>query len=376
MPAPDGVESSSDRKQNVGIIIEFEQVDWIYVVHPGALRRIIMNIFGNAMKYTDNGSITIRLETADDEKAEAQQHLLRRKVHLVVSDTGKGMSEEFMRSRLYRPFSQEDTSTLGTGLGLSIVRSMVRSLGGDLNIRTKLGEGTSVTVALFLDRPGIDTISITQSNADCLWTKYPSRNIAIFGYTLGSADSGRWRSVARYITDWFGLKLVSWPFNGEVDVLLGDSDQMNTNPPEGAMRPLSFLLFLNPGANGLGGHIQLSSSFLVSYIRWPCGPHKLAARLLECLDGVIPMASADVLEPPPSAPSTGNLQPGNVSLYDSGRRSAIAADPLTCAKAPYSDLILQLRRRSVPPSASYDDRTVLPATIKNILVVEDNLINL
>ncbi len=89
----------------------------------GAIRRIIMNIFGNANKYTDAGFIMAQLRIREIDKvnhATAEiscQHVLVMR----IIDSGRGMSTEYMERKLYTPFAQEDSFAPGIGLGLSIV---------------------------------------------------------------------------------------------------------------------------------------------------------------------------------------------------------------------------------------------------------------
>src|SRR4051794_2938252 len=83
--------------------------------NSGAVRRVMMNIFGNAQKYTESGYIFVQLRMikAPDSTTEM--------VSLRIRDTGRGMSSEYMERKLYHPFAQEDTFAPGVGLGLSIV---------------------------------------------------------------------------------------------------------------------------------------------------------------------------------------------------------------------------------------------------------------
>jgi hypothetical protein len=67
-----------------------------------------------------------------------------------VVDSGKGMSEDFQKNRLFTPFSQEDSFQPGTGLGLSIVRQIVDSLGGTIDIKSVQDVGTEVEVRMSL----------------------------------------------------------------------------------------------------------------------------------------------------------------------------------------------------------------------------------
>lgn len=94
-------QSSSQNRPEVDVTIDIARNDWVYQTQPGALRRIIMNVFGNAMKYTDTGRVSIHLAKAENRLQRGEDI-----VTLTVSDTGRGMSEEFLGGRLYVPFAQ------------------------------------------------------------------------------------------------------------------------------------------------------------------------------------------------------------------------------------------------------------------------------
>jgi signal transduction histidine kinase len=123
--------------QNVAVILDFDyQKDWNYVTQPGALRRILMNVLGNSLKYTASGCICVRLgvENFDDPIGELSSIM-----SLSVSDTGRGISHDFLREKLFNPFSQEDYLSTGCGLGLSIVKSLVNTLKGNLEVQSEQG---------------------------------------------------------------------------------------------------------------------------------------------------------------------------------------------------------------------------------------------
>ncbi len=109
------------------------------------LRQIMVNIIGNAVKYTlENGNISVSISQyylSDNSK----------KVWLSFkcSDTGIGMNEDFLK-RIFLPFERELNSTTekieGTGLGMSIVKNLVDSMGGDIKVESKEGEGSVFTL--------------------------------------------------------------------------------------------------------------------------------------------------------------------------------------------------------------------------------------
>lgn len=86
----------------------------------GALRRIVMNLFGNAQKFTQSGYILVELRIVEEVTGDPTIISIP-VLELKIRDSGKGMSSEFMERKLYHPFCQEDTFTPGVGLGLSIV---------------------------------------------------------------------------------------------------------------------------------------------------------------------------------------------------------------------------------------------------------------
>lgn len=118
-------------------------------IQPGAWRRIVMNIVGNSLKYTDQGLITISLKISefdDDPLESGEQGQDALSITLTVKDSGIGMSNEFLHNRLFKPFSQEDSFASGSGLGLSIVDQIVKSLGGYVDVSSTRGFGTTITV--------------------------------------------------------------------------------------------------------------------------------------------------------------------------------------------------------------------------------------
>lgn len=136
--------------KNVAVILDFDyQADWIYVVQPGVLRRILMNVLGNSLKYTQAGCIRVRLSVRDTATRGGNS---TDTITLSMSDTGKGISKDFMRKRLFIPFSQEDHLSTGCGLGLSIVKALTTTLNGTIEVRSEQGVGTTVSVNIPLSR--------------------------------------------------------------------------------------------------------------------------------------------------------------------------------------------------------------------------------
>jgi polar amino acid transport system substrate-binding protein len=113
---------------------------------PGRLRQVLVNLVGNAVKFTEKGEVVLRAVmsgTPNDPECEHQDKVW---LHFSVSDTGIGLPSEAM-VRLFRPFSQADGSTTrrfgGTGLGLSISKKLVELMGGQIGVESQAGVGST-----------------------------------------------------------------------------------------------------------------------------------------------------------------------------------------------------------------------------------------
>jgi len=106
-------------------------------------RQIIINLIGNAIKFTEHGVVKLTAERFREKDREF--------VEFAISDTGIGMTPE-QCAKLFQPFSQADSSTTrrygGTGLGLAISKSLCTLLGGELRVESALDQGSTFTVVL------------------------------------------------------------------------------------------------------------------------------------------------------------------------------------------------------------------------------------
>ena len=130
---------------------------------PTRIRQVLLNLVGNAVKFTENGRIVVRVMPAE-QTAQAPAAEPAREIVLQVQDTGIGISEE-AQSRLFQPFVQGESGTTrkygGTGLGLVICRRLVELMGGSLTLNSTLGEGTTFTAIIPL--PLAESIEVDET---------------------------------------------------------------------------------------------------------------------------------------------------------------------------------------------------------------------
>ena len=119
-----------------------------YRFDPLVFRQLLLNLLGNAVKYTGPGG-KISLEIAEEAPAPAGYA----SISIRVRDNGIGMSRDFV-ARIFEPFERENNSTLsrvpGNGLGMAICKGIVEAMGGTIDIQTEQGKGTEIIIHLFL----------------------------------------------------------------------------------------------------------------------------------------------------------------------------------------------------------------------------------
>lgn len=123
------------------------------------VRQVLLNLVSNAVKFTIQGGVTVKLSTYNRNTEQQQKPKILR---IEIIDTGIGMTEE-AKHKVFERFAQADTSTTrhfgGTGLGLAISQNLVNLMSGKLSVQSQPGEGTKVSVTLPLPQAQLTEIA-------------------------------------------------------------------------------------------------------------------------------------------------------------------------------------------------------------------------
>ncbi|KAL4995058.1 hypothetical protein BDV10DRAFT_175544 [Aspergillus recurvatus] len=297
--------------KQVTIIFDIQEADeWRFYTQAGCWRRIMLNIFSNALKYTHRGFVYIGLKVAEAEAPRRESNDssesvpdAKYTVTLTVKDTGQGIGAAFLRNGLFIPFSQEDALAPGSGLGLSIVRKALASLHGTIELSSEKDKGTEVTiqVPMSLVPATSDESSSTTAAYRSIRKKAQGKTLGLvgFGSSLTSErDATLSNSLTRLCEDWFHLNVERLTLNDDppaacdfylmVHTDLDDPDAegnqvLNLDKPS-KVSPL-IVICQSPEA----AHTMYARSMsrrpkdIVEFISQPCGPRKLAKTMELCL---------------------------------------------------------------------------------------------
>jgi len=165
----DAIEIVAEKADEKGIAIYSFFDEAIYpemMGDPFRIKQVLTNLLSNAIKFTEKGSITISctLQKQDEQ---------RQYLHLAVTDTGIGMTEEFLE-HLFDKFTQEDETIArrfgGTGLGMSIIKQLVELMNGTVEVQSRKNAGTKVTVTMPFEKGKVNATAkiIAAADADLL----------------------------------------------------------------------------------------------------------------------------------------------------------------------------------------------------------------
>lgn len=286
-------------RPDVELIIDISDQDWTYWCEPGSIRRIVMNLVGNALKYTNAGFVHVKLET-QIAKVDGIEYGI-----LTVADSGQGISSAYLKDNLYNPFSQESNQAPGVGLGLSLVKSIVNKIYGHIHIESTVDVGTKATVKFPLTRTplsdsipqdpashwkldiGLNGDKVTKTTTDTLKR---SKSIALYQHEETEATNDQQeasrllrKSLTAYLGSWSGNPVVQWEDGRTADIVVVEESALEAllklSPRLSAQDCQTNILVLRGTASK-----NIATSRNMEDVRHPIGPHKLARALQACLD--------------------------------------------------------------------------------------------
>lgn len=332
------------KHSQVAVILDVKMRNYNFITQPGAFRRVIMNLLGNALKYTSHGYVHVTLEASEPEKAPDSDTAPKSTITLTVADTGKGISSEFLRSKLFTPFTQENSLSSGTGLGLAIVKSIVSLLEGEIAIDSEVGRGTSkfscpipaysytdhpqevkVTLPLLRELPQMSdstspksVTSLSRNNDQsiaALRSRVIGQTVSLHGFDLNTPDPlvrqmGQLlkESITTFLTEWYGLRVI--PTTRHANIIIANeiapTTASNLAYQLSTQRKSPTVLVLCSHSSRFDRSIPTDTvTKSIGYVAKPVGPLKLARALVQCLDGVPPVVTPSVSEPRPPAEGAG-----------------------------------------------------------------------
>lgn len=308
-----GDAKSSDGDKNVSIVVDISKAQdshWIFRTQAGAWRRILSNLFNNSLKYTSSGFIQVKL---DSEPLPSKEKGGSSKVTLSVTDSGKGMTKEYLDNRLFTPFAQEDSLQPGTGLGLAIISAIIKSMGGTIEVESEEGKGTKTTVTLELMHIAVKEEDVDRSVITSCANKTKGMKIGFVGFDADSykkepqpgtrsPENGLHRFMASFHTmckSWFSMDMqISEGIDQTgVDVFLTTEkglelvqtqleERMKNKSDKDAQNELADipLLVICNSVSAANAMMHHPRSHVTGVLSQPCGPRKLAKSLTLCLE--------------------------------------------------------------------------------------------
>ena len=117
------------------------------------LKQVLKNLVGNAIRFTGKGMVSITVSCIDKKEGKAT-------IHFSIKDTGIGISDEG-KEKIFLPYQQLHETTRGVGLGLTISRQLVALMGGELNVKSELGKGSTFYFSINFETKGYDSKELT-----------------------------------------------------------------------------------------------------------------------------------------------------------------------------------------------------------------------
>jgi len=378
----------------ITVLLEYDTTsNWVFTTQAGGWIRIILNLVGNSLKYTERGRVTVRLDSKPLPSPLSEEDV---EVVLTVSDTGKGISDDFLSQGVFSPFVQEDPLSPGTGLGLSIVKQIITGMGGSISVESKLGEGTKFSIAVCMTRADSPVESenppVVADVADMLRDKRLNMIVPV-----GEQDESQFIELC---SKWFGASVRCTPEPEEADVYVVLKRHTNALVRQLAFKPAQ----ANPigqkpvivlckdlaSAHALQSNKSMAAiSSCMEYLAQPLAPNKIAKTLARCFDR--PPATPPLL-PLSRATSISSQRPRARRVSSNISQNSTNSNPEVILCTPMEEKTQEMLFSKVRQTAETNRQAQILETQKqallanvtssppgvgvSVLLVDDNSINL
>lgn len=147
--------SVAEKNVDLTMILKSHNVPWYFIGDSGRIRQVLVNLLGNAVKFTEKGSVSLEVSRVMEDATQCR-------LKFEVKDTGPGLKEEERRS-LFQKYFQTKTGMKvgGTGLGLSISKQLVDLMGGEIGVESVVGLGSTFWFTLSLPVSSLQEVPLT-----------------------------------------------------------------------------------------------------------------------------------------------------------------------------------------------------------------------
>lgn len=320
------------------------ETGWLFRVNSGAWRRILQNLTSNAIKYTDEGGFFRVCLSVGEAREDAQSRI----VTLRCSDSGRGISKEYLKSGLWQAFNQEDSHAQGTGLGLSLVHGLVQGNGGNIDVKSDQGVGTTITVSLPLV-PGAVVSDEGFSKPDNARTRGTTYRTLGFeesvDHSQRAADSMKVLNASvRSLCHSLGLVAADDDTEPDVYIITEEAALLVKGEGQPFQRKPTIVVCDSITSARTTSKLYTGSLSVPQFVSQPLGPRRLLKALTACLHGV----KHDL-----DTPDERSLSPEFTSSSEIG--------------SPTVD---------ITPSKAEESAAAMVAVPSTVLVVDDNSVNL
>ncbi|KAH7384466.1 putative histidine kinase HHK4p [Pyrenochaeta sp. MPI-SDFR-AT-0127] len=385
--------TSESDKPSITVILDINQcANYVFRTQPGAWRRVIMNLFGNSLKYTPAGYIKVKLEAKKKKGATDGCCDFR----FTVTDSGIGMSQDYINNRLFHSFAQENPLSQGTGLGLSIVKQIVESLGGDVEVRSEKGRGTKFTVSCPLKESSISPAlcaSGPEKDKELQLRDIRKRtkgmNVRFVGFNEEedyfveslknkTATKLSLKALDSLCKEWFGMnRCDDRQGSVEPDLIITTEicakdlrAQYSRNPDRASRTPV--IVVCRGAASAQSTTAITVFGVIFECIAQPVGPHKMANALSSCLNRHTNRQTMLTTEIDPNLPEMTNLSLKENTPPQSPDKSRVLEVPRPLLTSVSSAPEIRSAHGSPAKKSVYSK----PSRPLNCLCVDDNPINL